>query len=181
MSMSQKEIASAAALYSLADEYSLTDRLLEELQVLQAAFADQPDYLRLLDSHTLTKQERLALLDEGFAGRVHPYLLSFMKLLTEKNAMRSFGGCCRAYTAQYNAAHGILPVTVLTALPLTEAQAARLQEKLETVTGKRVQLTGKVDAACMGGVRLDYDGRQVDDTVAHRLAALRDQMKNTVL
>ena len=40
---------------------------------------------------------------------------------------------------------------------------------------------GRVDPQVLGGVRLDYDGKRLDDTVSHRLDAVRRLLKNTVL
>ena len=39
----------------------------------------------------------------------------------------------------------------------------------------------KVDPAVLGGIRLNYDGMQVDGTVQGRLDAIGRQLKNTVL
>ena len=72
-------------------------------------------------------------------------------------------------------------MTAVTAIPLTEDQAGRLTEKLTQVTGKTIDLTNRVDPSCLGGMRLDYDGKRLDDTVAHRLEAVRSLLKNTVL
>jgi F0F1-type ATP synthase delta subunit len=69
----------------------------------------------------------------------------------------------------YNTDNGILPVKAVTAVPLTEDQAGRLSAKLEKLIGKRIELINAVDPRCVGGVRLDYDGKRVDDTVQHRL------------
>ena len=57
----------------------------------------------------------------------------------------------------------------------------RLQEKLQQVTGKTVQLQNRVDPDCLGGVRLDFDGKSVDGTVKNRLDAIGNMLKNTVL
>ena len=48
-------------------------------------------------------------------------------------------------------------------------------------TGKTVELVCRVDPAVLGGVRLDYDGKRVDGTVANRLDTIRTMRKNTVL
>ena len=69
----------------------------------------------------------------------------------------------------------------VTAVPLSGPQADRLTGKLSTLTGKTVRLHNRVDPACLGGVRLCYDGRQVDDTVSHRLEDITNMLKNTVL
>ena len=48
-------------------------------------------------------------------------------------------------------------------------------------TGKQILLHSRVEPGTLGGVRLDYDGRRLDDTVAHRLQNIRDLLKKTVL
>ena len=66
-------------------------------------------------------------------------------------------------------------------MALSEVQSAKLSAKLARTTGKQIKLKNKVDPAVLGGVRLDYDGKRLDDTVAHRLEAVRSLLKNTVL
>jgi len=39
----------------------------------------------------------------------------------------------------------------------------------------------RIDPECLGGVRLDYDGKRVDGSVANRLETVRNMLKNTVL
>ena len=169
------------SLYELAREESLDPEIAQQLSVLQQSFQQEPDFLRLLASPNLTKQERCQILDDSFRGKVHPYLLNFLKILTEKNYIRYFSDCCDAYTELYNEARGILVVTAVTAVPLSKAQADKLTQKLSRITGKEIELRSHVDSAVMGGIRLDYDGQRLDDTVSHRLDAIRDLLDKTVL
>ena len=169
------------ALYDLAQSENLSEQILKELDVLRHSFSQEPDFVKLLSTPALTKQERCDILDQSFRGKVQPYLLNFLKILTEKGYIRHFSHCCDAYRDQYNRDHGILPVTAVTAVPLTDAQQKRLKSKLENITGKTVELYSRIDPSCLGGMRLDYDGKRVDDTVAHRLDAVRTLLKNTVL
>ena len=169
------------ALYDLAKSEGLTEQILKELDVLKGSFGEEPAFLKLLSTPTLTKQERCDILDHSFRGKLQPYLLNFLKILTEKGYIRHFSDCCEAYRDQYNRDHGILPVTAVTAVPMSDSQQKRLREKLETLTEKTVDLHCRIDPSCLGGVRLDYDGKRVDDTVAHRLDAVRNLLKNTVL
>ena len=69
----------------------------------------------------------------------------------------------------------------MTALALNADQAQRLTEKLAKVTGKTIDLVNRVDPSVLGGVRLDYDGKRLDDTVSHRLDSIGALLKNTVL
>ena len=79
-----------ASLYELAKEESLTTEIREQLSVLQESFRQEPDFVRLLSSPNLSKAERCQILDDSFRGKVHPYILNFLKILTEKNYIRHF-------------------------------------------------------------------------------------------
>ena len=169
------------ALYDLAKSEGLTQQILQQLQTLCESFSQEPDFLRLLHMPQISKQERCGILDDSFRGKVHPYVLNFMKILTENGYIRHFSDCCEAYGQSYDRDHGILRVTALTAVAMTQDQSQRLTDKLSAITGKTVALCNRVDQRCIGGVRLDYDGRQLDDTLAHRLDALHRLLSNTVL
>ena len=169
------------ALYDLAREEALTDRFYQELQVLNQAFTSELAFVQLLSSVSLSKAERCQVLEDCFRDKIHPYNMNFLKILTEKGYIRHFSGCCKVFRERYNTDNGILPVTAVTALPLSDTLRKKLTDKLSTVTGKRIELTCKVDPDCLGGVRLDYDGKRLDDTVSHRLDAVRGLLKNTVL
>ncbi len=169
------------ALYSLASEEGLSEEILRELRMLSDAFAQERDFLRLLASANVPVAERCQILDDCFRGKVQPYVLNFLKLLTEKGHAKQFPACCNAYQEQYYEAHNILPVTAVTAIPLSQEQSSRLTEKLSQITGKNAELLNRVDPECVGGVRLDYDGKRVDGSIANRLEAVRKLLKNTVL
>ena len=169
------------ALYDLAKAEQLSKVILEQLTALDQAFRQEPKFLQLLAAPNLSKQERCGILDESFRGSLHPYVLNFLKILTEKGYPRHFSDCCQAYREHYNEDNGILPVTVVTALPLSQEQSAKLTGKLSVLTGKTVELLNRVDPAILGGVRLDYSGKRLDDTVAHRLESIRNLLKTTVL
>ena len=108
-------------------------------------------------------------------------MLNFLKILTERGYARQFPDCVKAYREHYNADNGILPVTAVTAVALSREQMDRLTGKLSQLTGKTVALINRIDPAVLGGIRLDYSGKRLDDTVQHRLAAIRETLKNTVL
>ena len=169
------------ALYLLAKEEDRSKTILEQLKALDESFAQEPDFLRLLASPNLSKAERCQILDDSFRGKIDPYLLNFMKILTEKGYIRHFSDCRKGYTLHYNQDNGILSVTAVTAVALSAEQADKLTGKLENITGKTIELVNRVDPGIYGGVRLDYDGQRLDDTVAHRLDNIRDLLKNTVL
>lgn len=179
--MTQIAATYAQALYDLAKDENLTEAILTQLQALQEGFSAEPDFLRLLSTPGLSKEERCGIVDASFREKVHTYVLSFIKILVEKGYVRHFADCCKAYKTLYDADHGILPVLAVTAVALNDTQKQKLTTKLETITGKTVELENRVDASVLGGVRLDYDGKRVDGTVQNRLDTIAGLLKNTVL
>ena len=179
--MTQIAATYAQALYDLAKDENLTEEILAQLQALQESISVEPDFVRLLSTPSLSKEERCGILDSAFRDKVHTYVLSFMKILVEKGYMRHFADCCKAYKTLYNEDHGILPVLAVTAVALNDTQKQKLTAKLEQITGKAVELENRVDASVLGGVRLDYDGKRVDGTVQNRLDTIASLLKNTVL
>ena len=169
------------ALYVLAKDEGLTGEILGQITALKESFAAESAFVQLLCTPSIPKQERCQILDDSLRAQVHPYVLNFLKILTEKGYMRHFSGCCQLFKQQYNQDNGILPVTAVTSLPLSDALRRKLTDKLSSITGKTIELECRVDPECLGGVRLDLGGMQVDGTVRHRLDEIRTILKNTVL
>lgn len=167
------------ALYTLALEECLAGRILSELSFLEQAFRENPDFIRLLCFRGLSRQERCAVLDDCFREKIHPYVLNFLKILTGKGYMKHFSDCREAFETHYNLTCGILPVTATTAVALTPRQTEALTTELSRITEKQIKLQNRVDPNVLGGVRLDYDGKRLDDTLSHRLNALRRALKET--
>ena len=179
--MTQTVNSYAQALYGLAKDEGLSATILNELEVLKDIFEANPQYSKLLSAPDIPKQERCGLLDQAFRGKAHPYVLNFLKILTEKGYIRLFPDCCKAFCDFYNEDNGILVVQAVSAAPLTKVQRQKLTAKLESTTGKKVSLRCSVDPSALGGLRLSYDGVLVDGTVQNRLDAIGKLLKNTVL
>ncbi len=170
-----------AALYELCRDEGLGGELFSQLQTTVKLFREEPDYLRLLSLPSVPKKERCAVLDESFGGKVHEYLLSFMKLLVERGAVGEIFGCEETYRKRYYEDNGILEVTAVAAVPPEEEQREKLEKKLAEKTGKTVRLSVRVDPGVLGGLRLELDGKRFDGTVKRRLEDLQAKLRETTL
>ena len=177
--MSESAGVYAKSLYSLAVEEDIALTLLEEMEAVRDIFCSESDFIDLLAMPNLSKVERTGMLDVCFRGKVHPYLLNFLKILTERGLIRQFPKCCQVYRQSYNEDNGILDVSVVSATALTEEQKAALKEKLDQRTGKNVHLCCSIDPDCLGGLLVDYQDQRIDGTVSGRLSAMAQQLKNT--
>lgn len=169
------------ALYELTAEDGCEEAARGQLREVVTLLRENPDYEKLLCTPSIPKTERCALLDEALRGRVEPYVLNFLKILCENGTLRQLSSCEKEFTARFNEARGILSARAVSAVPLSDKDTVRLKEKLESLTGKKVDLTTAVDPACLGGIRLEMDGVRFDGTVEGRLERLRHDLETIVL
>lgn len=169
------------AMYLLASDEGLGEALLAQLREVCGLFDENPAYTALLEAPTVSLSEKKELLDAAFAGRVHPYIVSFLKILVEHGYCRFFPDCCAEYEARYNEAHGICTARITSAVPLTDEQRERLRAKLCGILGKRVDMTCTVEPSLLGGVKAELDGILLDGTVKNKMDTIRDNLKNMVI
>ena len=171
--MTKLAIEYGEGLYALAREESLTGRLMDELNETLQVFSAAPEYARLLGNQSIAKPERLQVLDAALRGQVHPYLLSFLKILCERGAIHELRDCMKAYQRLYYEENRISEAVVTSAAELTGEQRSQLLSALEKKTGRKIVLREKTDASLLGGVLLEMDGKRIDGTLRHRLASLQ--------
>ena len=169
------------SLYELALEEGMVDEVLAQLREVLDLMKENPQYERLLAEPSITKKERTQLIDEAFGSSLWPYLLNFLKLLCEEGYIPELKGCYKEDRRRYNEDHGISEATVTSARELTETQKAALLDKLEKMSGKKVEMICLVNPALIGGVRLDFEGKRYDGTAAERLKTLRSIIRNTTV
>ncbi len=170
----------AKALFLLAEERGAMQAILSDLDTVCEAVKDAPDYISLLDSPALSGEEKDALIDEAFAS-VDGDLRSFLKILCKKHALYTLPRSADVYRALCDEAMGIIRAEAITAVALSDAQRARLTERLEAQTQKKVILENTVDASVLGGVKLRFMGKQLDASLRSRLDAIGKSLQSTAL
>ena len=102
--------------------------------------------------------------------------------MVESHVLSSgIGGCCDEYARRYNRDNGIAEATATSAVPMTEAQAEALKQKLEKLSGKKISLSLKTDPSLLGGVRVELEGKELDGTVKGRLDGLSRKLDSLTL
>ena len=82
----------------------------------------------------------------------------------------------RAYDALWREENKLLPVTVTSAVELDEGLVEGLGKRIEEQTGKKVELTSKVDSDVLGGLVLQVGNMVLDASIRNRLEQLRKQV-----
>jgi ATP synthase F1 delta subunit len=163
------------ALFEVADENGVTDEVRDQL----GQFADELDGNRdlqiFLFSPYFSSQEK----KDGIRKIVDDAderFLNFLELLAERHRMPVIFRIRRAYDALWRQANKLLPVTVTSAVELDEGLVEGLGKRIEEQTGKKVELTSRVDADVLGGLVLQVGNMVLDASIRNRLEQLRKQV-----
>lgn len=167
-----------AGLFELAAEENCADELLTEEREIKKLLSRE--YLHFLIDPSVSKEERKNCVRQAFSG-VHPYLLNFMLLMTERGLATEIHGSFGEYEKLYYDRYKIVKATATSAFPLTDEQKKRLEEKLAKNTGHRVEVQYVVDKALIGGMRLDYGNHLVEGSVKAKLGEIKEKLAQTVL
>ena len=169
------------ALYDLAKEEALCEELLGQLQLIAAVFEENPEYRKLLLEPSIPKEERRKLLDDAWQGKIHQYVLNFMKILCDNGTIGQFGDCVEAFRKRYHADEGIMEVRAVCAAELRPELQDKLREKLVRMTGKKIELSACVDTSLVGGIRLELPDRQYDGSVQHHLREIERLLQGSAV
>ena len=168
------------ALYLLARETGEVDKIKEDLTVAYEAIRENPDFEKLLDTPAIAREEKLVIADTAL-GMLDERVLNLVKILSERHSVRALPDVYAAYVSLYNAEAGIEEVEVVTAIAMTEEQIAVLKARLDTETGKNTVIRNTVDPSILGGVKLRYEGKQLDGSLKTRLDSFAASLKNIVI
>ena len=130
----------ALSLYEVAQDEKQEKLYLDQLTEVCAAFDSEPDFLKMLTTPSIAAEDKQKVLKTVFEGRIEPFLLNFLMLVTDKGRIGLIHEMCQAYKEQYYFENGIVEVLAVTAVPMSAALTDKLRGKMEQVTGKKVEL-----------------------------------------
>ena len=170
----------ALSLYEVAGDEKKEKTYLDELSAVCEVFRREPDFLKMLLTPSIGLEDKQKVLRTVFEGRIEPFLLNFLMLITEKGRVGLIEHMYQAYKEQYYFENGIVEVRAITAKPMSEALTEKLKAKMSAVTGKQVVLETSVDESILGGIVVKLGNEQFDTSLRTRLSELAARLTNTI-
>lgn len=168
----------AQAVFDIAREEKGVDALATGVDALAQALDASADLRAVIASPILGRQDQTRAVT-ALAER-----LGLPAALT--NALALMGRNRRLFTLPQLVARlrdliaeerGEVTADVVSAQPLSEAQAERLRATLAEKSGKIVKLNARVDEALIGGMIVKLGSSMIDSSIRSRLSALQNAMK----
>lgn len=171
--MVEKEYAQA--IYDLAKEENKIDIIRECFVVIDKTINNN-DFLELLDSPKLTKEEKKNILTKVY-GKLDTLFLDFMYVLIDNNRFNRISFIYDHFNQLIKIEHNVLHIEAYSVKELTKTQIDNLRKSLSSYyEGKTLEIENIVDPTLIGGVRIECNGKTLDITLKKSLANMKDAL-----
>lgn len=176
--MSDKAVAKryALALFQLAKESQLLDKLEEELRVVKEVVTNTPGLTALLNSPKLSKDKKKEILGEAFSS-ASPYVINTIKVMIDSQREDNIVAMADHFIELANEDRGIAAANVYSIRPLTDAERTALSQSFASKVGKKsLIIENIVDSNLLGGVKLRIGNRIFDGSLRGKLERLERKL-----
>ena len=177
----EQQIGALYAKALLGSAGSAADDIVAELEALVTECLDKnPALETALGSPRINQDDKEALLDRIFSGRIDTNLLNFLKVLCRRGRIGSLRTIQSTATEMREQQLGKQRVTVTTAQALSDEQKQSIADSFKQAYGKEAVLVEKIDESLLGGIVLRVGDEVVDGSVLGRLNSIRDAVAEGV-
>ncbi len=167
----------AEAALNAAGDQAQQDALMEELEDLRDnVLKREPRVQELLASELISEDDKAAMLDRVFTGRVSPLLSNFLNVLNKHGRLGMLRDVIAAMRKLWETRSGRQPVLLETANPLSPELEQELLASLERVLGADPIVSASVNPDLIAGFVIRVGDRVYDGSVRTRLEAMRKDM-----
>ena len=170
----------ARALLDVAVQKGSADPLRAELASMVALVAAHPDLASILAHPAVSAERKRKVIGAvAQAAKVSELMARLLTIMGERDRLSLLPMVSAAYAKLWNAHRGVVAAEAVSAVALDETQMREIREALAAASGRKVDLTARVDPRLLGGILVNMEGRTYDGSVRARLTALRRTLAGT--
>jgi len=166
----------ARALFEFALDNSQLESVAADLDLLEAALRDSPEFRQLIDSPVTSNQAKQAAFSALFKDRLQANTFKYISFLIAKNREAVLPDIVADFHDLLDEHRGILRGEVSSIMPLSELQLRNLKERLDQLTGKNVLIAQRTDPGLLGGLVVRIRDTVYDASLRNKLEKLRQNL-----
>ncbi len=167
----------AEALYEIAAQENLVDKIEQEIKEVNSVIQSNTDLQKALYHPQISSEEKKDLLNALWGRKVSAVTMEFLKLLVEKQREKILDDIVVSYVALANKARNIIEAKITSAVKLTDQEKGQLEKLLNKLTGKRSKISYFVEPSLIGGIVVQIGDRVIDGSIRNRLDTLREHLR----
>ncbi|MBI4855264.1 MAG: F0F1 ATP synthase subunit delta [Firmicutes bacterium] len=168
----------AQALFDTAVDKEIVDAMFDEFSSVIDLFKSETGLMDLMLTPSINTSEKKGILDRVLRKSLNQYLNNFLNILLDKNRFEFLIEIHDDFRQLVFPYKNMVEATVLTVVPLDEAQRVALEEKLALRFNKKVILDNKLDESILGGAVVYVGDQIIDGSIKNQLNQMKTQMNS---
>lgn len=176
MSAQRIAIRYAKSLLDLAIENQVLEQTVKDIEVLSQSLKSRDLYL-LTKSPIIKGGIKRKIFKKIFDGKVSKMTSTFFDIIIRKGREEIFPEIATSFEKLYRGYKQISSVVLTTAIPLDDKTVNDIKKKLHEsgMIKKNLDLQVVVDSKIIGGFVIEFDDKQYDASILHKLHELKKQ------
>lgn len=162
----------AEALFSLGLEEKKLTKLQDEGKALSEIIHDNEDFLLLIDSRFMSREER-----QDIASKIlkdfDEDIVNFVKVLIANNRTNYIKDVLEAFNSLCNEYKGVKEGLIYSAFPLNKETINKIKNKISQIEGMDVELISRIDPSLIGGVKVVINSHVYDGSIKNQLEKMQ--------
>lgn len=182
MTTSIEQISLSAKNYSKAlvemvrDNVISFEDLSKDLAAVSEILETSQDLRLTLENPTVSEKVKSQIVEEVFKNEVHPQVVSFLKVLIDKNRFSEFSQIKADYEIKLDDVNKIQSVEITSAVELSEEYRERILQKLGEKLQKNIRPNWKVDENIIAGLIYRINDNVIDTSIKSKLDKLNKNL-----
>ena len=173
--MEEIAVVYARSLFEVAKDQDKLDTVRDQLGAFTDAVSQTRELQVFFFSPYFSSQEKKDGLERAVTD-ADPVVLNFLELLIEKHRMPVIFRIRSNFDRLWEDENQLLPVEITSAVELDQSVAKQLGDRIAEQTGRKVELSSRVDPEILGGIVVQVGNSVLDASIRNRLDQLRRQV-----
>jgi F-type H+-transporting ATPase subunit delta len=166
--MTDVEKQYARALFSLALEKNEVDKVYQEMfAFLQSTDLKTKEFFL---HPKIAKKDKHEIIEKTLTNNL---LVNFLKVLIDNDRFILLDNIVYAYLDLINEMNEVVEVKITTNTSLSKNNIEKIKKNLETKLLKKIKIIEELDETIIGGIRIEYLGNVIDETVNSSLENMK--------
>ena len=161
-------------LFECANDISALGEVRDSISMLDDLVRSNVELKSFVQSKRLLREDKLKIFNKVLGSSIHGLVLGIVSYLSGMQTNKTIGLIKKYYLERYKNISNQVSVQAIVSNNLNEKETTKLKENLDKVLGKDADLTIKVDASIIGGIKLRVENTFLD-------ASIESQIKNIKL
>ena len=166
------------ALFEAAKDLNMVHEIRDTINMIEEVFQDNPDFYELLNSPSLSSENKKNLIKDVFKERINDEVINFLYILIDKRRTTELSRIVRIYEQLVNRVEGFDIGIIYSVSPLSDKQIFEFEEQTGQLLKERVKLNNEIDESLTGGIRILIEGKETNASLKGRLNKLYHQIRN---